>query len=149
MTNANQDYTISFTVDRSPAEAFAAIVNPRAWWSEDIKGQADKVGEVFQHTYGDIHRCSLEVTALVPDTTVTWHVVENHFSFTADPAEWTGTDLVFTVTRTAKGTRVTFTHVGLAPALECYGDCSSAWNGAIGRSLQQLIAAGDVDANAA
>jgi hypothetical protein len=30
------DYTTSFVVDQSPEAVFAAVSNPRAWWSEDI-----------------------------------------------------------------------------------------------------------------
>lgn len=149
MADNNADYSISFTVDRTPAEAFAAIVDPRAWWSSTIEGRADKVGEMFNHTHRDMHRCRLGVTELVPGERVTWHVLENYFSFTADSAEWTDTDLMFRIAETAGGTLVTFTHVGLVPQYECYEVCSGAWTNAIGGSLQRLIATGTGNANAA
>lgn len=149
MSDNNADYSISFTVDRTPAEAFAAIIDPRAWWSSTIEGRTDRVGEIFNHTYGDMHRCRMEVTELVPAETVTWHVLENYFSFTADATEWTGTDLTFRIAETAAGTLVTFTHVGLVPKYECYELCSDAWSDAVGGGLRRLIATGASNATAA
>lgn len=149
MSGTSTDYTISFTVDQTPSEAFAAIVDPRAWWSSTITGQADKLGEIFNHTYDDMHRCRMEVTELVPGRAVTWHVRENYFSFTADSTEWTGTDLMFKVAETADGTLVTFTHRGLVPEYECYEVCSDAWTDAIGGGLKRLISTGTSKADAA
>jgi len=34
----SQHYTASFSVAQSPAAVFAAVTNPRARWSEEIKG---------------------------------------------------------------------------------------------------------------
>lgn len=31
-TTGTDSLTINFTVDRTPAEVFAAITDPRAWW---------------------------------------------------------------------------------------------------------------------
>ena len=57
MTQATQTqsahYTTSFTVDRSPREAYAAVIDPRAWWSEEIKGLTDQVGAEFLHRFVD------------------------------------------------------------------------------------------------
>ena len=51
----NQDLTISILVDKSPAEAFAAINNVRGWWSETIEGPTDQVGKEWVYRYKDIH----------------------------------------------------------------------------------------------
>lgn len=42
---SDQSYTTSFTVNQSPEEIFKAVTNPRAWWSEEIKGDAEKQGD--------------------------------------------------------------------------------------------------------
>ena len=39
-------------------------------------------------------------------------------------------------------TELRFTHVGLVPAFECYGDCSGAWGFYINDSLRSLITTG-------
>jgi hypothetical protein len=40
----NQNYTKTITVVQSPKEVFAAINNPRGWWSGEVKGNTDKLG---------------------------------------------------------------------------------------------------------
>ena len=77
----NQSYTTSYVVEQSPEAVFAAASNPRAWWSEDIEGDTDRVGAVFYYHYKDIHRGTFKVTELVPGKKVAWHVVQNNFNF--------------------------------------------------------------------
>src|SRR5262245_42402195 len=62
---SDQNYTTAFLVDQTPEEAFAAINNVRGWWSEEIEGRTDKLGE-FNYHYQDIHRCTIKITELVP-----------------------------------------------------------------------------------
>ncbi len=40
----NQNFTMTFSVDQTPEEAFGAIKNVRGWWSEEIEGSTDKLG---------------------------------------------------------------------------------------------------------
>lgn len=138
----NGNYAIAFEVDQSPAKVFAAINNPRGWWSQAIKGDTDKLGAVFYHQYQNSHRCTLAVTELVRDRKVIWHVLQNYFDFVKDESEWTGTDIVFEISRTGAKTAVSFTHVGLSPAQECYDVCSDGWSSLIRGSLRALITAG-------
>ena len=46
-------YTTSFTVASTPAEVFAAVTAPRAWWSADITGPTDQLGQDFHFDAGD------------------------------------------------------------------------------------------------
>ncbi len=55
-----QNYTASLAVDQTPDQVFAAITNPRGWWSEQIEGRT-------------------EIMEFVPGKKVVWHVVENYF----------------------------------------------------------------------
>ena len=138
----NPNCAIAFAVDQSPAEIFAAIANPRAWWSQAIKGDADKLGAVFYHQYQNSHRCTLVVSELVRDRKVVWHVLQNYFDFVKDETEWTGTDVVFEIVTTGEKAEVRFTHVGLSPAQECYYVCSEGRNSLIRGSLRALITTG-------
>lgn len=136
-----QDYTVTFLVDNTPKEAFDAINNVRGWWSEEIEGRTDQLGE-FRYRYKDVHRSTMKITELVPGKKVRWHVVDNYFNFVKDKSEWTGTDVVFEIAKKGDKTEVRFTHVGLVPAYECYNVCSDAWGTYIKGSLRNLITTG-------
>lgn len=143
----DENYTTSFVVEQSPQEVFAAIVNPRAWWSEDIEGETAKLGAIFYYHYQDIHRGTFQVTELQPGRKVVWHVLQNYFNFIKDPTEWTGTDIVFEIVPTDTGTELRFTHVGLKPSEECYDVCHDSWRFYVGGSLRNLIAQGRGEPN--
>lgn len=139
------DYTVSFTVDESPEEVFAAVNNVRGWWSGNIEGSTAKLGAVFTYRYKDLHDTTQKITEWVPGKKVVWHVLKAHINFVKDKTEWEGTDVVFEVARKGNQTELRFTHVGLVPAIECYGKCSSAWGFFINESLRSLITTGKGD----
>jgi hypothetical protein len=139
---SSQNFVTSFIVDQLPHEAFAAIVNVRGWWSGEIEGSTDQLGEEFTYRYEDIHYSKQEITELAPGKKVTWRVVDAFLNFTEDPDEWIGTDVTFEVARKGGQTEVSFGHLGLVPERECFESCSSAWSFYINRSLRNLIAIG-------
>jgi hypothetical protein len=138
----NQNYTTSFTVDQTPDEVFQAVTNVRGWWSEEIEGDTDRLGAEFKFHQEDLHRSIHKITAFVPGKKVVWHTTDSHLSFVKDKTEWNGTDVVFEITKKGDKTELRFTHVGLVPAFECYGDCSGAWGFYINDSLRSLITTG-------
>jgi hypothetical protein len=139
-----QNYTTSFTVAKSPEEAFAAINNVRGWWSgePDVAGSTDKLGDEFTYRYGDIHYSKHKITKLIPGELVVWLVSDARLSFTKDKSEWKGTKITFEIVKKGGGTEVTFTHVGLVADHECYDACSSAWSSYVNGSLRKLITTG-------
>jgi hypothetical protein len=47
-------------------------------------------------------------------------------TFVQDKAEWNGTDVVFEIATKGAKTELRLTHVGLVPAINCYGKCAGA-----------------------
>src|SRR3546814_1744457 len=72
---------------------------------------------------------------------IVWTVLDNHFSFTSDATEWTGTDIVFEIEKLGDRTGLRFTHVGLVPGYECYDVCHDGWTTYVA-SLRDLVATG-------
>jgi hypothetical protein len=142
---SEQNYTTSFTVDQSPDEVFAAVNNVRGWWSEDIEGNTDKLGAEFRFHAEDLHRSTHKITEFVPGQKVVWHTTDSQINFVNDKAEWKGTDIVFEIARKDDRTELQFTHIGLAPVLECYSDCSDAWGYYINQRLFDLISKGQME----
>ena len=87
------------------------------------------------------------ITEFSPHERVCWRVTDASISFTEDPNEWTGTQVIFDVAPRGDRTEVRFTHLGLVPAFECYEKCSNAWSFYINGSLRRLIATGKGEPN--
>ncbi len=139
---SGQDYTTTFTVDQTPEEVFDAINNVRGWWSEEIDGKTGKLGADFTFHYEDAHRSTQRIIELVPAKKVVWRITDSRLNFVKDKTEWEGTDIVFGINKKRGKTELTFTHVGLVPALECYEDCADGWDFFINDSLRKLITTG-------
>jgi hypothetical protein len=83
-----------------------------------------------------------KITELVPGRKVVWRVTGAELTSFGNKSEWVGTDIVFEVARKGGKTELRFTHVGLVPAFQCYGDCSGAWGELVGGNLRKLIETG-------
>ena len=142
-----QNYSTAFLVDQSPEEVFAAVNNVRGWWSEEIVGSTDKLGAEFKFSFEDLHQSTQKITEFVPGKKVVWQVSDARINFVKDTTEWNGTEIAFEIARKGDRTELGFTHVGLVPAVECYGKCSGAWGFYINESLRSLITTGKGDPN--
>jgi hypothetical protein len=140
-------FSTTFVVDQTPAEAFAAINDPRGWWSHQIDGDTDRLGAEFHYDNLPAHEATMRVVELVPDERVVWECLDNTFDFIDDKTEWIGTKPRFEISKDGERTRVTFTHAGLVPDHECFDVCSNAWGGYIGDSLRNLIVTGKGNPN--
>jgi len=139
---SKRDISTTFTVDRTPGEAFAAINDVAGWWSGKITGSASKLNDEFTYRYQDLHVSKQRVTEFVPGKKVVWLVVDAKLNFVANKKEWNGTKITFDIAKKGDKTQVRFTHVGLDPEHECYEDCSSAWGSLVKVNLRKLIVSG-------
>jgi hypothetical protein len=147
MERAMQDYTTTFSVDQTPKQAFDAINNVRGWWSGEIGGNTNKLGDEFTYRYKDIHYSKQKLIEVIPDKKVVWLILDAALNFTQDKTEWNGTKVVFEIAKKDGKTEVRFTHQGLVPEFECFENCSSAWSFYINDSLRNFITAGKGDPN--
>ena len=138
----NKDYTTAIVVDKDITEVFNSIKNFRAWWSEEIEGDTDKLGETFFYHYKDVHLCKIKLIEMIADKILVYLVIDNEFNFTKDKTEWVNTKLIFDLANENGKTKMVFTHEGLIPANECYNICNDAWTSYIQGSLKNLIETG-------
>ena len=139
---ASKDYTTSFEVEKTPAEVFNGVINPRGWWSEEIEGNTANINDEFNYHFKDVHLTKLKLIEVIPNKRVVWLVKENFFQFTKDKSEWNGNKIVFDITEKGNKTHLQFTQVGLVPEYECYEICQDAWGNYIRNSLRSLITTG-------
>lgn len=148
----NQDVTVTIEVAASPMEVFNAINNVRGWWSEEIEGPTEKLNDIFEYHFKDVHRCGMQLIEVVPEKKVVWLVLDNYFNFVTDQTEWKGTKVIFEISDISNAevgneigniqTQLRFTHLGLIPTHECYEICNHAWTDYISNSLRDLITKG-------
>lgn len=142
MTDQHLAISLAFD-DRTPAEAYAAINDVASWWSGTVDGDPSAEGSSFIYNYGDAHHSVQRVDKLVPGELVQWHVTEANLPAVQPADEWAGTDIRFELAaREDGGTDLTFTHVGLTAACDCYGRCADGWSALIETNLRQRIATG-------
>lgn len=144
---SDHSYTTTFTVNQTPDDVFAAINNVRGWWSGEIEGDTERLGEEFTYRYEDLHLSKQKITESVPGKRVAWEVLDGYLNFVQDKTEWLGTSITFDISKNGDQTEVRFTHVGLVAEFECFDNCSSAWSFYINHSLRDLITSGKGEPN--
>jgi hypothetical protein len=137
------DLTHTFIVDATRQEVYDAIVDVRSWWgATNIVGRTDRQGADWHYLVPDIHYSKQHTAELVPGERVVWEFTDGHLDFIADKGEWIGTTARFDIAPDDRGTRVTFTHEGLASTDECFDVCHDAWRHYVTQSLRQRIETG-------
>jgi hypothetical protein len=133
-----QNYQSSIAAGFTPQEAFEAINHVTEWWARNIEGNTDKLNDVFTVHFGDTY-VTFKITQSIPNEKIAWHVTNCYLPWLKDKTEWTGTTVVFEISRLDYETQVTMTHIGLVPEVECYNGCEAGWNKYFKGSLFKLL----------
>jgi hypothetical protein len=142
-----QDLSISLLVDQTPEEVFNAIRNVRGWWtgyySEEIQGNTEELNDEFSFHAGDgAHYSRQKLIEVIPNKKVVWLVTDSKLDFLEKKNEWTGTKVIFDISKKDNKTQLVFTHEGLTPEIECYNSCAPAWSQYLHNKLLPLITSG-------
>jgi activator of Hsp90 ATPase-like protein len=138
-----ENFSYSFKSSKTPTEVFELLPDVEQWWSgfyeETIKGKSQQVNDEFTfNAGGGAHYSKQKLVELIPDKKITWLVTDSKLNFLSDTNEWTGTRICFDISTEENMTRVTFTHDGLVPEVECYNACSSGWTKYLGKLKSRL-----------
>jgi hypothetical protein len=138
------DFTITILVDKTPKEVFETINKVRGWWTgkPGIEGSTGNLGDEFTYRYEPHHFSKQKIIEFIPGKKIAWNITDSTINFVDDKNEWTGTNIIFDISKRNGKTEVRFTHVGLVPGIECYDGCSNAWGSYINSSLRNLINSG-------
>jgi hypothetical protein len=129
---STQNFQYRFISSKKISEVFAHLTNPKNWWvgifGETIEGKSGCINDEFSFRAGDgVHYSNQKLIELVVDKKIVWLVTESNLSFLKSTNEWSGTKICFDFEIVGNQTKITFTHEGLIPEIECYEGCSSAW----------------------
>lgn len=138
-----ENFTYTFTSPATPDAIFAVLEDVRQWWTglygETITGASNQLNDEFTfEAGGGMHYSKQKTIGLVPGKTITWQVTDSRLTFLKEVDEWTDTQFSFDVSKDGDKTRVTFTHEGLTPQIECYNQCSAGWKGYLDRLAERL-----------
>lgn len=119
-------------------QALSTIEGIAGWWSTQTSG-ISRVGETivvrFLSPEGkELGSMNMKVKALQPDQKV-------HWTFTAGPEEWIGTDAIFDLHQEGDYTIVLFAHRNWKEAIEFTAHCSTKWAIFL-LSLKELVETG-------
>jgi hypothetical protein len=137
-----QNYQCTISAPIPPAEAFQGICRVGDWWAVNFKGSARAVHDRFTVHFARTTWSLMEIVSCQPDQHIEWLVVDCYLPIFKDPILWKGNRIRWEITRDEVLTRVTMTHVGLVPGVECYEDCRKGWNFYVGESLFRLLTEG-------
>jgi hypothetical protein len=131
-------------MEQTPQAVFQAIINVRDWWSgfysEEIKGATEKLNDEFTFSAaGGAHYCKMKLVEVMPGKKLVWLVTESSLSFLEKTDEWTGTKVIFDISKSNNKTQLVFTHEGLTPDIECYDSCAPSWSRYLQNKLLPLI----------
>lgn len=136
------DFTTTILVNETPEKVYNAINNVAGWWWGDIKGSATRLNDEFTYQYEEIHFSKQKVIEMIPGKKIAWLVTDSSINFVDNKNEWTGTSIHFDLLEQDGKTSIHFTHAGLLPEIECFDNCSNAWNQLIQQSLVSFITTG-------
>jgi len=137
-----QDYQCTITAPIPPAEAFEKIGRVGEWWAINFKGSAKALHGRFTVHFARTTWSLMETVEYEPDQRIEWQVMDCYLPFFKDPFLWKKNRILWEITRDGIDTRVTMTHIGLVPGVECYEDCRKGWNFYVGESLFKLFTEG-------
>jgi hypothetical protein len=134
-------FTCSVEATIPASRAFELIRRISDWWVADVEGEPDGLGSVFTVRSGATWM-KFKVVELVPNEKQVWKVVECRLPWNGDKTEWNNTAIIWELTAVGGETQIRFTHEGLVPEVECYGQCAKSWSSYIKESLHRFITSG-------
>jgi uncharacterized protein YndB with AHSA1/START domain len=137
MDSSEQDFRMELEIAaprEAVHEALATAGGIEGWWDNRVEGEV-AAGETFKVVFGKTGWTEFRVDRLEPET-IEWACTGQEIADFTPTDEWVGTRLRFDLATAGDGTRLTFTHHGLA-ALDCIGICERGWGHHLGSSLKQ------------
>ena len=136
------NYTASITSAASTEETYKAITENMSDWWTSMSAKFVKVGDQAKTDFGVESYWVFEAKTLSPNVLIELKCVDSHMigDFVDDPQEWCTTTLRFDIEKEDTGdSKVTLTHVGLTPEMQCWEVCKKGRDHYILGSLKDYL----------
>ncbi|MFC1558812.1 SRPBCC domain-containing protein, partial [candidate division KSB1 bacterium] len=140
---SGRSYSTELLISAKPESVYSAITKDiDKWWTE-LSNQALQAGDQLIVRFEKTTSWVMTVSEAFPNRSLVWKVTEaNHdLEGITTKDEWKGTIIKWKIAGNESESKVTFTHEGLVPALECYEICIAGWGNFLG-SLKNYLETG-------
>ena len=140
---SRRSYSTEVLISIKPDLLYKAITEDiNKWWTE-LSNQATEVGDQLVVRFEKNTSWVMTMSEANPNRSLIWKVVEaNHdLDILSKKDEWKGTTIKWEIVENKNGSKVTLTHQGLVPKLECFEICQAGWNYFLG-SLKDYLETG-------
>ena len=137
---SGRSYSTEILISAKPESVYNAITKDiDKWWTE-LSNQALQVGDQLIVRFEKTTSWVMTVSEAFPNRSLVWKVAEaNHdLEGITEKDEWKATTIKWEIVENETGSKVTLTHEGLVPALECYEICEAGWGYFLG-SLKDYL----------
>ena len=116
---SRRSYSTEILISTNPEAVYKAITNDIDKWRTESSNQAQKVGDRLIVRFEKRTSWVMTVSEAYPNRSLIWKVVEaNHnLEGISTRDEWKGTTIKWKIEGNETGSRITFIHEGLVPAL--------------------------------
>ena len=140
---SGRSYSTEILISAKPESVYNAITKDiDKWWTE-LSNQALQVEDQLIVRFEKTTSWMMTVSEAFSNRSLVWKVAEaNHdLEGITEKDEWKGTTIKWEIVENETGSKVTLTHEGLVPALECYEICEAGWGYFLG-SLKNYLETG-------
>src|ERR1700759_4977063 len=138
MKMKNGNYLISINVNADAQKTFENICRVTAWWAGNIDGNTNNLNDVFTINWGETF-VKFKITTFQPYSYIVCIVTDCNLPWLKNKKEWNDTSVEWSISEENHQTKISMTHIGLTPNIECYEGCEQGWNFFTGKSLLNLI----------
>ncbi len=140
------NYKTSITAKTTTKNAFKAVSSGiNKWWGRVDNSNLDKIGDKFTVYFDENTEWVFEISKYSLNKEIHWKCIKaNHYITGLEniEQEWLDSKIIWGIKEGKDGVEVSFEHIGLTPALNCYEACDAGWTHFITTSLKQYLDTG-------
>ncbi|MFA6084622.1 SRPBCC family protein [Mucilaginibacter sp.] len=111
MNYTTAKYSVAIELTRPLSDVFDHLIDLSKWWPEEFEGESLQPGSEFVLKTGDGHYSKNKVIKFVPNQKLTWQTTESRRK--SDGFDWTGTKMIFELSKRGDHTFLEFTYDGV------------------------------------
>ncbi|MDF1697945.1 MAG: hypothetical protein P1U56_19010 [Saprospiraceae bacterium] len=138
------DYKNKISTSANQETSFYALAKQVDQWWGKVDNSISKIGDEFSIYFGETE-WRFKIIEYVPFEKITWHCIKAthiHGDLIDIEEEWLNSKMYWKILDRNGETEISFSHIGLTPALNCFDVCRKGWDFFISTSLKNYLDSG-------